>query len=410
VNRTRVHRRAQPAADAHQNTLKPTFGRSASRLLRITAVLLVCGNTLPAQAQAINGQQAVIQLSDSDVQATTPTLYITNTRQSVFRLDSDVLKITSANPKMFEIVEVDGNTITIKALVKLGVTDMIITTTDGKQGIFDLRAVADNTPNLPRTVLINFNKPVVVRTTPSATTSTTVSSTLQGLLDARAARLATQQATAQAAAQAATVKPPATVSRPATTLRPVTPTGVPPVVVVPVATAPTTAVTVTTVSPPASPQSVAAPVVATPVLTAPAPAVLPTPTPMPVAGAAPAAAALPATSAAPTQTPWLAWTTQTMMTAGTTTIYYTLSNSGSKTVFLDSARLRADVDGTPVTVTVNRINSAPVLSPGQSDYGTITLPAFKGGVLTINWDMTDQTGTAYTYTRSINAQQSNAGR
>lgn len=325
----------------------------------------------------MNGQQAVIQLSDSDVQSTTPTLYITSTRQSVFRLDSDVLKISSANPKMFEL-EVDGNTITIKALVKLGVTDMIITTTDGKQGIFDLRAVADTTPNLPRTVLINFNRPVVVRSTPAATASSAVSATMQTLLDARAARLAAQQVPVR---PAVTTRPPAP-ARPATA----------PVVAAPAALTPPAAVT--TVTTPTYLQNIPAPVLAVP--------------PAPIA--APAPVSLQVTAPASAQAPWLAWTTQTMMTTDSTTIYYTLSNSGNKAVFLDSARLRANISGTPVTLSVNRSSTAPILAPGQSDYGTITLPAFKGGVLNVNWDITDQTGTAFTYTRSINAQQSNAGR
>jgi len=53
------------------------------------------------------------------------------------------------------------------------------------------------------------------------------------------------------------------------------------------------------------------------------------------------------TPAAATTASWLTWTTQTMMTSDTTTIYYTLANTGSKAVFLDAARLRATVNGQP---------------------------------------------------------------
>jgi hypothetical protein len=104
---------------------------------------------------------------------------------------------------------------------------------------------------------------------------------------------------------------------------------------------------------------------------------------------------------------WIAWQAQASRNNGGTLISYSVVNTGTRTILLDRARLRAtSVDGTRVApVSLNRQDTSELegrLLPGATESGTIWMPSAPAEGVTLRWPVVEiGTGTTYVITERV---------
>jgi hypothetical protein len=104
---------------------------------------------------------------------------------------------------------------------------------------------------------------------------------------------------------------------------------------------------------------------------------------------------------------WIAWQAQASRNNGGVLISYSVVNTGTRTILLDRARLRAtSVDGMRVApVSLNRQDTSELegrLLPGATESGTIWMPAAPTESVTLRWPVVELgTGTTYLITERV---------
>ncbi|MDR7544748.1 MAG: hypothetical protein QN120_10940 [Armatimonadota bacterium] len=102
---------------------------------------------------------------------------------------------------------------------------------------------------------------------------------------------------------------------------------------------------------------------------------------------------------------WIDWQVTVQRTPSGTVLHYTLTNNGQRTLLTDLLKLRATSDGQPVRLVVTRVNPsgyAGRVNPGDTEAGTIAVQQDRGGVLSLEWHVTEVgSGTVYTLLRTV---------